>query len=511
MNDDIVIYWLKRDFRLVDNPALTEALHKNRQVCAIYILEPSFLEASETSAFHVHAVLQALNDLRKKINSAGGQLAIFKGEVVAVLDQLFSLLPFRGIYSHEEIGILRTYERDIAVAKWCKQQGVTWKEIPQTGVFRGLKDRDQRQKLWKQFTFSPILPRPSADLLSKLTIPKKWKSIALAGQRELQFEDTPFAMTDSQRARLQTVSETAAEATLQSFLYERGIDYKGGISSPLTAITAGSRLSVHLAWGTISGRRVYQATQARKEELKISEDQTAKRWRASLTSFLSRLHWRDHFIQRLETEPKMELEPLNPAFKELQYDNRSDFLSAWTNGRTGFPLVDACIRCLQVTGFINFRMRAMLASVACHTLHLDWRLIDHPMASMYTDYEPGIHISQLQMQASVVGINTVRIYSPNKQIVDQDPDTIFIKEWVPELRDFSAEAITKHRQEALGDYPAQLVDWWAASREMKDRIWTIRKLAASQQAAREVYEKHGSRKGPRGRKGNNRKNKTHEQ
>jgi len=149
-------------------------------------------------------------------------------------------------------------------------------------------------------------------------------------------------------------------------------------------------------------------------------------------------------------------------------------------------MADACIRCLQTTGFVNFRMRAMLTSLACHTLQLNWKLLDHPMARLYTDYEPGIHLSQLQMQAGVVGINTIRIYSPNKQIVDQDPETIFIKQWIPELRPFTPQQIIDHRDEPLGDYPAQLVDYWTASRVTKDKLWTIRKLAETKELAKAV-------------------------
>ncbi len=120
---------------------------------------------------------------------------------------------------------------------------------------------------------------------------------------------------------------------------------------------------------------------------------------------------------------------------------------------------------------------------------------------MYTDYEPGIHLSQLQMQASVVGINTVRMYSPHKQIIDQDPEAVFIKEWVPELREFAAKQIQEHRREPLGDYPGQTVDWWESSRAMRDKIWAIKKLPATKEEAQRVYDKHGSRRsGPKKKK-----------
>ncbi|MEM1326425.1 MAG: FAD-binding domain-containing protein [Bacteroidota bacterium] len=491
------IYWMKRDFRLKDNIALSRALAEAETVTPIFIVEPSFLDAPDTSAFHVHAITDALHDLRERLQEEQKDIAILRGEAVETLDRLYEQSSFQAVYAHEEVGTNRTYHRDNAVRNWCKQKGVAFIEERQTGVFRALKDRNKRHKLWSAFTFAELLPAPD---LQKISIPKVWKSIALPEDKHLTVEDCGYTLTREQQQYVQSVSESAAEATLSDFLYRRSLSYRGGISSPLTAFTAGSRLSVHLAWGTMTGRAIYQATKARKDELAEEAAPYSGKWRSSLTSFLSRLHWRDHFIQRLETEPQMEYEALNPAYENLEYEDDPAFLEAWTTGMTGYPMVDACIRCMRATGFVNFRMRAMLTSFACHSLHLHWKSINYPMAKLYTDYEPGIHISQLQMQASVVGINTIRIYSPTKQIIDQDPQTTFIRQWIPELRQYTAKEIIAHVDEPLNGYPAPLVDWKVTSKEMRNRLWTIRKLPETKELASKVYEKHGSRKSPAKRK-----------
>lgn len=492
MSNNNAVYWLKRDFRLADNPALTEALANHKNVMPLFILEDSFLQAGETSAFHVHAVTGALEDLRKRLKKHEKDVLVLRGEVVEWLEKLYAAEPFSALYAHEEIGVNRTYQRDIAVREWCAEKDITFTELRQAAVFRGKVNRDKRHLLWKKFTHGDLLQPPSAEELKKLCIPKRWKDFNV---EKLKLNDTNFSLTQEERKQLQPVSETDAEATLQSFLYERGIAYSGGISSPLTAFTAGSRLSVHFAWGTMTVRTAYQATQSRAAALKENDDADSKQWRKSLRAFLSRLHWHDHFIQRLETEPEMEFQALNPAYHDFEYDNKVEHLEAWKNGTTGFPMVDACIRCLQATGFVNFRMRAMLTSFACHVLHLDWRLINEPMARLYTDYEPGIHLAQLQMQAGVVGINTLRIYSPTKQIEDHDPDTIFVKQWVPELREFTPKEIIKHGYEPLGEYPGQIVDRIAAGKEMRSMIYAVRRKEGFREIANEVYEKHGSRKG----------------
>jgi len=496
MKNSHAIYWLKRDFRLADNPALTQALSDSEMVTPIYMVEPSFLEAPETSVFHVHAVTNALHDLRKKLQKQKVDVAVIEGEVIPTLDLLFQKKKFQKIYAHEEIGVERTYARDRAVHKWCKKNKVEFIELRQTAVFRRLKDRNKRHLGWKKFTLGELLPVPNN--LEKCQIPKEWKKLFFPKRKKLKLEDLGFELTKEQKKYVQPVSETDANKTLHSFLIDRGLDYRGGISSPLSAFVAGSRMSVHFAWGTMTGRMVYQKTQARMEELlelKEAGDPDAGKWRMSLRSFMSRLHWRDHFIQRLETEPQMEFQALNPAYENLEYDNRPDFLEAWENGMTGYPMVDACIRCLRATGFVNFRMRAMLTSFACHGLHLSWKLIDHPMAKLYTDYEPGIHISQLQMQAGVVGINTLRIYSPTKQIIDQDPETVFIKKWIPELRNFSPKEIIAHEENPLEGYPAPIIERKEANTEMRRRVYAVRKIEGYRDIAQKVYEKHGSRKG----------------
>lgn len=493
----ITLYWLKRDFRLLDNPALTAALSSGRQVCALYIIEPEMLQAGETSAFHLSAISQALIGLRKSLEKRGGHVLVIEGGVVQCLDRLHRLHPISRLVAHEEIGNDRTYRRDLEVHGWCRAHGIAFDEYRQTGVFRRLKNRDERNALWTNFYSTPALSIPEG--IDRLIIPEMYEPMALTADEVNDLLCGEHALTELQSTHVQKIDERAAYECLESFLHHRGRYYRRAMSSPLTAPEQCSRLSAHLAWGTITGRSVYQSLMLRLQELtaaKAAGDATAGGWAMSLRSFASRLHWRDHFIQRLESEPEMEFRALNPAYRELEYDDPPEHLLAWITGTTGYPMVDAVIRSLHVTGYTNFRMRAMITSFACHVLAIDWRKINEPMARMYTDYEPGIHLAQLQMQAGVVGINSLRVYSPTKQIVDQDPNCVFIKKWVPELAPFSAEQIIAHRDQPLGEYPAQIIDWKVGSKVMKDRIFAIRKLEGSKQAAKDTYVKHGSRKRP---------------
>jgi deoxyribodipyrimidine photo-lyase len=291
---------------------------------------------------------------------------------------------------------------------------------------------------------------------------------------------------------LQKINERNAWITLQTFLNDRGHGYSGGISSPNLAFTHGSRLSPHLAWGTISLRTVFSELQIRIQKLQENKERSG--WLRSLRAFQSRLFWRDHFIQRLEAFPSMEERPLNPAYEELEYEDSEDMLASWVQGNTGFPMVDACMRCLNQTGFLNFRMRAMVVSFACYGLHLSWKKIHPPLARLFLDYEPGIHLAQIQMQAGVIGFNTIRVYSPAKQFIDQDPDAKFVKQWIPELESRTVVEIANFEKSFFEYYHRPCIDFQSRTRKMKDQIFTIRRSSAGKRATLEVLEKHGSRK-----------------
>ncbi|MFO1001305.1 MAG: FAD-binding domain-containing protein [Planctomycetaceae bacterium] len=475
----VAIWWVKRDARLADNACLTEAERLGLDVLPFFAFEPSLLAADDTSEMHIQTQWQAVSGLRTSLRTHKADIIIAHGEVVEKLAKLHAIVPFTHVLAHEEIGNDLTFRRDKAVADWCRRNGVMYREFPQSSVRRSGINRDRLHELWQaRIVKTSPLPIPTiqqADPLRKLAASTTFPQL------------TAFA----ENHQWQAVSEADARITLTNFLDHRGRWYRGGISSPNTAFTSGSRLSAHLAWGTLTARQVWHAVQERLAALDPDDPKSA-RWKLSLQSFLSRLHWRDHFTQRLESEPVLEFQSLHPSYRDLPYENDERLHAGWREGNTGFPMIDAVMRCLAATGFVNFRMRAMVVSFACHVLHLDWRLIHPHLARVFRDYDPGIHLNQLQMQAGVVGLNTIRVYNPTKQLTDWDADCRFVKQWIPELENVPAEQILN--RDALPGYPSPIVDFAKRSKHMTSLLYGIRKSAAAREATPAVLFKHGSRK-----------------
>ncbi|WP_049630086.1 FAD-binding domain-containing protein [Cellvibrio sp. pealriver] len=490
----IALWWIKRDFRLDDNSALGAALAQCAFVIPVYFLEPRVYRAYDASAFHLHAQLCALIELQHNLRLRGAELLVIHQDLPEGLEWLRKQFAFTHIFSHEETGADVTFQRDKKVAGWCIENNVVWQELPQSSVVRRLSSRDKRQHFIAQrlLESQPLaapsyIPQPDMQHFSRHFY------IPLLSQLVPDLIDSQI-----QWGSVQQVNERRAQRALDSFLHERGLGYRGGISSPNKAFFYGSRLSPHIAWGTVSLRRIFSRLQQRLQELDeqldiTPDDQLLQRWQKSLESFSSRLFWRDHFVQRLESASQMEFRALNPAYDSINYTDDKSRLQAWVNGATGFPLIDACMRCLQATGFLNFRMRAMLVNFACFGLHIHWRDLQYPLAKLFVDYEPGIHFSQVQMQAAIVGINSLRVYNPLKQLMDQDPECQFVHRWLPELRRFSARQIALHTDMPLPRYTPAVVNAEHNVRQMKAEIAAIRASDGGREQSRLVLEKHGSR------------------
>jgi deoxyribodipyrimidine photo-lyase len=474
-----VLVWFKRDLRIADNPVLAQAAAGGGRVLPLFIAEPAAWAVPDASARQWDFVAESLGTLRRDLAGLGAPLIVRIGPAQAVLESLCRETGIKLILSHQETGNGWSFARDRAVAAWARSASITLQDIPQPGVIRGLSNRDGWAAKRDGAMRAPAPPAPRAlrgFALDPGPIPDA---------RALGLAPDPCP-------RRQQGGRAAGQSLLTSFLDARGTDYRRAMSSPLHAATACSRLSPHLAWGTLGAREII-AHLAQTAPHPIGA--------ANLQSFTARLAWRDHFMQKLEDQPGLEFNCLHSAYADLRPQTPDKaLLSAWEKGETGIPFVDACMRSLIATGWLNFRMRAMLVSFASYHLWLDWRATGQILARRFTDYEPGIHWPQMQMQSGTTGMNTPRIYNPVKQGHDQDPTGSFTRRWCPELRDLPDTHLhspwTWPGADGLLDktYPAPIIDIAAAARHARTVIWQMRQRHGFHAEAAALITRHASRK-----------------
>jgi len=479
------VVWFKRDLRVQDNAALACAAACG-DVVPLYVVEPELWRQPDMSARQWDFVSETLTELQDELGRLGQPLIFRTGRITDVLNSLKSQGLLTRLWSHEETGNRWTYLRDQKVAAWCRANGVPWREIQNHGVQRRMSSRDGWAARWDRFMAKPTTAPPILNAVGA-------EVGQLPTSSDLNLD--PDGCSDRQNG-----GRKAGQGLLQSFLQSRGEHYQREMSSPVEGAQSCSRLSPYLAWGALSMREVAQATEQRRHTL----GPQATAWRKSLRSFSGRLHWHCHFIQKLEDDPRIEFENLHRMYdglRPLQPDAAR--FSAWASGQTGYPFLDACMRSLRAKGWLNFRMRAMVMATASYHLWLDWRAPGQELARLFTDYEPGIHWNQVQMQSGTTGINAVRIYNPVKQGIDQDPSGVFTRRWVPELASIPGPFLHEpwkapNAARIVGRlYPERVFDHLAAAKLARERVWAVRRSADFRTEAAAIQFKHGSRKGRR--------------
>lgn len=487
----VQVVWFKRDLRVQDHTALARATAAGPTLC-VYAIEREFWLQPSTSDRQWNFVRECLLSLDEQLRVLGSGLEVHDAPITIVLETLRARYGHFTLHSHMETGGLWTYKRDCSVARWCRQNGVSWHEYAQSGVVRPVSSRTQRFKAhWDAWMSQPLEALPKEP---------EWlpASERPAPVLPATMKHDPLPCPGRQRGGLRPAQEL-----LDSFLGGRGEGYSEHMSAPATAEHGCSRLSPHIAHGSLSLRKIFRAVDQARQGAKPTH------WHRQLHRYVTRLWWHCYALQLLESNPMMEAQPLVSEMERLCRPMDEARFEAWQLGRTGWPMVDAWMRFLHHHGWLNFRMRAMLVTAATHTLALPWRPVADWLAHLFVDFEPGIHYTQIQMHSSMAASPVLRLYNPVTQARELDPTGSFVRRWVPELRGIPDSWIlqpwalpdsvrTRWGLDGEAGYAKPLIDFESANRLAKAEISALRSAFGLQAAP--GFNEGGGRQRSQGRK-----------
>jgi len=475
------IFWLKRNLRLRDSAPFfysMKAFRSHGKVLPLYIHEPSLIAQPDVSRQHQAFIHETLTELSAELQALGGQLLQAVGEATDVLENIHRRCEITQIWTHRETTQNSQHQRDDDVRAWCKTHSVELVETGQNGIACGAEVPHLFPEYFSDCVNLTLKDPTGADL-SKRFAPLPFASNPANEIPLAKGTDKPYRQKGGRKA---------AQKILDGFFNVRNISrYPSQLSSPNTAWDGCSRISTYLAYGIVSDREVFQAVdRVVSDGHKNQTDTESQRLQDRARFFLDRLQWRRQYIQIFEAHPELETQCMLPQFngvREAEFDEA--LFTAWSSGHTGVPYIDAAMRCLNDSGWINMRLRATVVSFATMNLWLPTHRVARFLANEFLDYEPGIHHVIHQIVSGTSDFDPLMVYDPMKQAADHDPHSHFIRRWVPELADLEAAGVhdlsrTKGhispRADELGldSYPAPVVDHKATSKIAKRRIHAIK-------------------------------------
>lgn len=474
------IVWFKRDLRIADHAPLLRAVGEGI-VVPLFIAEPGYWARPTTSARQWRFVARSLAALRTQLAVLGAPLVVRVGEAVEVFETLRQQSTGMVIWSHHETADAFGRARNAAVGAWAAEHAIPWHELPQTGVFRGNRTREDWGARWQEAVEAEPLPAPD-QMIAHGLVPGK-----IVSERILYLDDDPC---------MDLAAGPAVARRLMKNYFETGEETGPDSGPDLQALDGEPRISAHVSLGTLSLREIHH----------LMRHEFADRSVIPFPAVMARLRERTDLLQRFEDQPDQETAPMHPAFAALDASEDPDMTARWEAGQTGYPMVDATMRALAGSGWVSPEKRVLALSVAIWRLEIDWRTAGTAMARLLTNYEPGVHWCLTQMAAGLTVFDDVDPVDPTAAIPGLDADGTFVRRWVPELAGVPTEwlatpwAMPVAAQADAGcrigpDYPAPPDGAEERSAERQRQRDRIAQTPGFAEVAQDLFRRHHSNQG----------------
>ncbi len=445
------VHWFRRDLRVSDNTALSEAVQRAERVVPVFILEDAFRTGPDVGAARLAFLLRSLDSLRKNLAELGYPLVIRRGRSEVELPRLCAELGAQAVFCNKR------YEpyaqaRDNRVFNALNGAGVGFE------VFKDAVIWEERELLTKAGNpFTVFTPYSRAWKARAIPPPKPKLRASSKRVPKIASDPLPLDGADLGHPLSQTMpfaGERAARDALRAFLKQPIFTY--GTARDFPAQNGTSRLSPHLRCGTIGIRTVL--TGLRKARAEASPAQ-----RPSCDVFLNELIWREFYLQVLSNFPRVMRGCFRPEYDALKWSDNREHFEAWCAGMTGYPIVDAAMRCLNATGWMHNRLRMIVAMFLTKDLLINWQWGERYFMQKLVDGDMAANNGGWQWSAGT-GTDAApyfRIFNPVSQGLKFDPQGEFVREWVPELAALPEDLIHQPWEDPLlaakSRYPARIV------------------------------------------------------
>jgi deoxyribodipyrimidine photo-lyase len=410
------IFWMRRDLRLEDNTALFHALKTRENVLPLFIFNPDILEQLEVRPdFRVNFIYKTLIKIKESLEKIGSSIYIAHGKPQDVFKKIAEEYHICSVYTNRDYEPYSVF-RDNHVERFLKINNIEYHSYKDHVLFEKselIKDDGKpytvftpyKNKFLEKFNKEMVRPLNTLQYFHNFI---RIKPLPIMSLEMLGFESLNVVFP----------SKSLSQTLLEGYAANRDFPAKEGTS----------KLSVHLRFGTISIRKVTALALLHSE------------------TFLSELIWRNFYSQILWHFPHVATRAFKPIYDNIRWENNLEHFDAWCKGKTGYPMVDAGMRELNHTGFMHNRLRMVVASFLCKHLLIDWRWGEAYFAGKLNDYELASNNGGWQWAAGS-GCDAApyfRIFNPELQATKFDPESMYIKKWIPEL--------------GTADYPKPIVD-----------------------------------------------------